>query len=582
MKNLFFYVSFLVFLSSVMSGCSDSNENDEPINEEDAFLNVSHVVLTFNESDASKNVITIKSNYPWEATTSHQSLKIDKNAGDAGEDKITIKDLPSGENYKLTITTKAKTPKNVISKEITVKRKNNINTTIYYSNNFDKEIATKTYNGSYWPYLDQFNGWDNKNGEGSGTVTYSFISLSVRNDWFSNFNPTNAYRGQASGANNLYFSSANSYFIIENITIPNNQKDFLFTFGCQEANAFNFSHLTISISKDGISWIPLTYSRDNSKEWDLATVSFSLKQEASTLYFRFQTTVSNQIRVDDVKLSSGTTSTNIIDFGNLTQYPLVELPQLNLTINNYQYISHSAILNNRKVRNYTMCFDKNMHAAHWVAYPLHSSYRGGSGRTEAWAADPLIEEQYQPKLYGTDGLTFYRNYSRGHQIPSADRTANDELNNQTFYASNMTPQSGDFNGGIWGTLEGKIRDNICNDTLYVVTGCYFGNNYTTTRDGCNGNNESQVSKDCPVPTHYFKVILRTRSGSSGKPIPECSANELKAIGFWLEHKTIENDASLLKNYCKSVTEIEQLTGIKFFPVIPESVKKQCTPSDWSL
>ena len=167
MKNLFFYVSLLVFLSSVMSGCSDSNENDEPINEEDAFLNVSHVVLTFNESDASKNVITIKSNYPWEATTSHQSLKIDKNTGDAGEDKITIKDLPSGENYKLTITTKAKTPKNVISKEITVKRKNNINTTIYYSNNFDKEIATKTYNGSYWPYLDQFNGWDNKNGEGS-------------------------------------------------------------------------------------------------------------------------------------------------------------------------------------------------------------------------------------------------------------------------------------------------------------------------------------------------------------------------------------------------------------------------------
>ena len=280
--------------------------------------------------------------------------------------------------------------------------------------------------------------------------------------------------------------------------------------GCQEANAFNFSHLTISISKDGISWIPLTYSRDNSKEWDLATVSFSLKQETSTLHFRFQTTVSNQIRVDDVKLSSGTTSTNIIDFGNVTQYPLVELPQLNLTINNYQYITHSATLNNRKVRNYTMCFDKNMHAAHWVAYPLHSSYRGGSGRTEAWAADPLIEEQYQPKLYGTDGLTFYRNYSRGHQIPSADRTANDELNNQTFYASNMTPPSGDFNGGIWGTLEGKIRDNICNDTLYVVTGCYFGNNYTTTRDGCNGNNESQISKDCPVPTHYFKVINQFR------------------------------------------------------------------------
>lgn len=95
----------------------------------------------------------------------------------------------------------------------------------------------------------------------------------------------------------------------------------------------------------------------------------------------------------------------------------------------------------------------------------------------------------------------------------------------------MTPQSGDFNGGIWGTLEGKIRDNICNDTLYVVQVATSETTIQRPRDGCNGNNESQVSKDCPVPTHYFKVILRTRSGSSGKPIPECSANELKAIGF---------------------------------------------------
>ena len=84
---------------------------------------------------------------------------------------------------------------------------------------------------------------------------------------------------------------------------------------------------------------------------------------------------------------------------------------------------------------------------------------------------------YQAKVYG-ETFCYYKNYSRGHQIPSADRTATDELNSQTFYASNITPQNGDFNGGIWASLEGKIRENMCQDTLYVVTGCYFGNGYT--------------------------------------------------------------------------------------------------------
>ena len=581
MKKQFSYFAFLLSLSLIFPGCSDSNDEEGPL-DEDAFLNVSHVVLTFDESDASKNVITVKSNYPWEAAVSNQELKIDKNKGNAGEEKITVTDLPADKSYKLTVTTIASDPKNVISKEITVKRNNNIVTTTYYSNNFDKQAATKTYNGSFWPYPDDFDGWKNEAGIGCENVTYAFRYLNVRNDWYSNVSPTNAYRNQASGANNLYFSSADSYFIIENITVPTDQKDYQFTFGCQEANAFNFSHLVVSISKDGISWIPLTYNRDNSEKWDLGTVSFSLKQGSSSLYFRFQTTITTQIRVDDVKLSSGTASEYIIDFGNVPQYPLVELPQYNLTVADYQYVTHSATLNNRKVRNYTICFDKKMHAAHWVAYPLHSVYRGGIPRTETWAADPEIEERFQAKLYGADGFNFYKGYTRGHQIPSADRNANDELNSQTYYASNMTPQGGDFNSGIWGTLEGKVRENMCTDTLYVVTGCYFGSGYTTTPDGCSWDVPGNLSKECPVPTHYFKVILRTRNGSTGKPVPECPASELKAIGFWLEHDAVYDETSQLKNYCKPVSEIERLTGIKFFPTVPESVKEQCTPSDWSL
>lgn len=126
----------------------------------------------------------------------------------------------------------------------------------------------------------------------------------------------------------------------------------------------------------------------------------------------------------------------------------------------------------------------------------------------------------------------------------------------------MTPQNGDFN---WRDLGFSRRENSGKYVprhLYVVTGCYFGNGYTTTYDGYYGNNADPASKICPVPTHYFKVVLRTRSGNSGKAVGQCGSDELKAIGFWLEHR---NDYPQIfsTEYCKSVEYIEQQTGFTF-------------------
>ena len=46
---------------------------------------------------------------------------------------------------------------------------------VLYSNDFDKEEAQKTYgSGSSYPYLDQFDGWQNHSGTGVSTVTYAY------------------------------------------------------------------------------------------------------------------------------------------------------------------------------------------------------------------------------------------------------------------------------------------------------------------------------------------------------------------------------------------------------------------------
>ncbi|MDY6036159.1 MAG: DNA/RNA non-specific endonuclease, partial [Paludibacteraceae bacterium] len=177
-----------------------------------------------------------------------------------------------------------------------------------------------------------------------------------------------------------------------------------------------------------------------------------------------------------------------VDHGPFPALP--EMPE-KVNNNNYIYVTHEATLSNRKVRNYSICFDKTKYAARWIAYPLHTCYRGSTDRSyqssQVWPYDPLIVSSYQ--AVGKGG---YNGYTRGHQIPSADRTATRELNEQTFYMSNMTPQAYDFNSGIWLDLENKVRGYMCNDTIYVVTGAHW-------------ENTSRYAGKYPIPTHYYKV-----------------------------------------------------------------------------
>lgn len=237
----------------------------------------------------------------------------------------------------------------------------------------------------------------------------------------------------------------------------------------------------------------------------------------------------------------------------------------------YKYVTHYATLQNRTVRNYSMCYDTSKKAALWVAYPLHPSYQGSVSRTDAWAFDPLINSIYQVNCVNN---SFAGSYDRGHQIASADRLATREMNEQTFYMSNMTPQMSRLNQDMWAKLEIKVRSHTCTDTLFVVTGAYFDASGTATTTDGSGTR-------IPIPTHYFKVLMRTVTGSSGKAIVNCAESEIKTIGFWVEHKSYGN-IEPPRSICMSVAQIEAKTGMKFFPLVSQAVKNQNNPSQWGL
>ena len=235
-----------------------------------------------------------------------------------------------------------------------------------------------------------------------------------------------------------------------------------------------------------------------------------------------------------------------------------------------------------KRRNYAVCFNSDKHCPVWVAAAMHPSFTGDTKRIDSYQYDPQLPVNIQPQLkrsYGED-------YSRGHLLGSAERNTSRAANIQTFYVTNIAPQIRiGFNsaGGAWNNLESFVDKQICADTLYVVTGCIFSEFSDT--DGSviapttttNRNDEKQIG----VPTAYYKALLRTRKGDSGKSVTKCKASELKCAAFIVGHRTAKGRKPSA-NEMLTIEELEQLTGEKFFVNVKNAPKQEANASDWGL
>ena len=114
---------------------------------------------------------------------------------------------------------------------------------------------------------------------------------------------------------------------------------------------------------------------------------------------------------------------------------------------------------------------------------------------------------------------------------------------------------------------------MCSDTLYVVTGAHFDAGYGYAYDN------QGSGKACAVPTHYHKVILRTKKGNSGKWVGNCSASELQCAAFTICHKMAKGHKPQAADMM-SISELEKLTGVTYFPNVKNAPKSTYNPSEW--
>ena len=201
---------------------------------------------------------------------------------------------------------------------------------------------------------------------------------------------------------------------------------------------------------------------------------------------------------------------------------------------------------------YTLSYSEEHEQAEWVAYKLTRDELKMEWvkRRDEFKSDPRVRT-------GSAELDdYYRSgYDRGHLVPAADRMFSDEAMLETFYLSNISPQSRNFNQGIWRELEELTRNWAKKyKELYVVTGPVL----SVPPKGTIGDNEVSV------PQAYFKVLL------------DISEPEVKSIAF-----VIPNQVSYdpLFEFAVSIDEVETLTGIDFFAeLLDESLEKELESS----
>lgn len=601
-----------VLLLTFFTACGGDDDSVD----DNTYAVVEAASFTFNENDPTKNVIQVLANTEWTVywTPETSGVSVSPATG-SGNGSFYVADMPAGQTLKFGVKTASG---KAVSQFVTVTR-----TSGPGGDDGDDEGDTPTGetvfsldfgDGTGGIWADTNEEWKTQTGSGASTVSYNTYRMRINND---DFNSSGRYAGASGKAYAKIWTDGDpGYFTIRNITLPAGQTAYTLTFG----TIFPEGDMNLEVSADGSSWKKLTYKGASAyNTWTKASVGFTLTDAVPSLSIRYSVTGVQRVHglnFDDVVLTTGGGGQEI-DFGSAgKEYRWAELPATPADMTNRKIHTFwsTTVSTKQYLRNYTYCYDTKRHCPLWIAHPQHACYQeGGMNRPESdpWAADPEMTDAEQAIIYPLPdfgrAMSLYtesldRQWTRGHMLASSYRgCGNDiynpaEINVQTFYSSNIAPQGGTAFDKLWLEAERRILDKyVCADTLYCVSGAYFENDNLTARDAScwNGVDPNKVryyvpgySKVCVVPTHYYKLLLRTRSGlDDDKAIQECDARDLISVGFWFEHANEINGSTsptLDASYLKSVEWIEQKTGFTFFPDVPPSVKKQCNPSDWGF
>lgn len=195
---------------------------------------------------------------------------------------------------------------------------------------------------------------------------------------------------------------------------------------------------------------------------------------------------------------------------------------------------------------YLASYNKTTRLPNWVAWHLTAERTEGSAKR---SDVDFAEDTDVPEPRATDWDYYNSGYDRGHMCPAADNKWSKKAMEESFLFTNMCPQNGNLNRGDWNEMEMACRKWAKKyGGVYIVCGpiLYKGKHKTI------GKNK------VVVPEAFFKVVLRT-------------GDDPQAIGFIYKNTSGNRPKDA---YVNTVDEVERITGIDFFPSLPDDVENK--------
>lgn len=209
---------------------------------------------------------------------------------------------------------------------------------------------------------------------------------------------------------------------------------------------------------------------------------------------------------------------------------------------------------------YVLSYHRDRGIPNWVSWHLESADLGSASRQDDFAADNTLPAgwyQVQATSYSSSG------FDRGHNCPSADRTATTADNSATFLMSNMIPQAPNNNQRTWASLENYTRTLVsATQEVYVIMGSY-GRGGIGANGAANTIDQGRVT----VPARIWKVVVvlpvgnqdASRVTSTTRVIAIDTPNDNSVNSAWGSYRT-------------SVDAIEAAIGLDLLSAVPSSVQ----------
>jgi len=144
-------------------------------------------------------------------------------------------------------------------------------------------------------------------------------------------------------------------------------------------------------------------------------------------------------------------------------------------------------------------YSDNLGQPVWASWDLTAADLG-TNSSGSWSADTNLP----PNFYRVPTTAYVGSgYDRGHLCPSADRSVSEEKNDLTYVMSNVMPQAGNQNSGVWKQFEDYCRSLATNSYEIMITCGPSGF----------GTNRLSSNTNIAIPSNTWKVVVVVAPGA---------------------------------------------------------------------